>query len=451
MTEKLTFPADFTWGAATASIQIEGATKADGRAASIWDTFCATPGKVLNNDTGEPACDHYHRYRDDIALMKRIGLPAYRFSVAWPRIIPQGTGTVNQKGLDFYSRLVDELLANDIQPWCTLYHWDLPQALQDQGGWTNRAIVDAHMNYVDVVSQTLGDRVRRWMTFNEPWVFTYKGYTDGEHAPGGTDWRDYLAAAHHMLLAHSSSVPVLRRNIHPESKVGLVLNLAWVDPASDSEADRTTADRLMKFQNAWFADPLYKGAYPADMLERYQQHDLRPPVQPGDMELIRNRPDFLGVNFYFREVVAHDPGAGVLESKAVKQSGEHTEMGWEVSPQAIYNVLKYAHDTYNPGEIYITENGAAFNDLVVDGAVHDARRVAFYQAYLAHCHRAIGDGVPLKGYFAWSLLDNFEWAWGYSRRFGIVHVDYATQTRTLKDSGKWYSQTITDNGFVYAG
>jgi beta-glucosidase len=446
----LQFPDNFLWGAATASYQIEGATQEDGRGPSIWDTFAAEPGNVHGGDTGDPACDHYHRYKDDVALMKRIGLDAYRFSIAWPRILPQGTGTVNQAGIDFYNRLVDELLANDIQPWVTLYHWDLPQALQDRGGWPNRMIVDAYVNYVDVVSKALGDRVNHWMTFNEPWVFTYIGYTEGRHAPGGHDWSDFLKGAHNVLLAHANSVPVLRQNTQTEAKIGIVLNLAWAEAVSVKEEDRAAAQRLMSFQNAWFADPLYYGRYPNDMLELYQS--LMPDVSPDDLQIIhRGRPDFLGVNFYRREVVKFDPDAGLLQVKSVRQPGEHTEMEWEVSPKGIYNILKYAHETYHPGDIYVTENGAAFRDEVEDGAVHDPRRVNFYQAYLANCHRALQAGVPLRGYFAWSLLDNFEWAFGYSKRFGLTYVDYKTQARILKDSGKWYSQTIADNGFNYEG
>lgn len=454
MSQKLTFPDGFLWGAATASYQIEGAANEDGRAPSIWDTFCRTPAKVVNGDTGDIACDHYHRYKEDIALMKSIGLQAYRFSIAWPRIIPQGTGAVNQAGLDFYDRLVDELLANDIQPWATLYHWDLPQALEDQGGWPQRSIVNAFVNYADVVSHHLGDRVKNWMTFNEPWVFTFIGYGNGHHAPGRNDFADYLRAVHHMNLAHAGSVDVIKANGDSDTRVGIVLNLVWADPATDSEEDRAAVQRAVDFQNTWFLDPLYKGEYPAHMVEAFRQvAPGAPEVQPGDMEKIKGRPDFLGINFYSRNVVKHNPTPdnpfGIAHVR--QDQSEHTDMDWEVSPQSIYDVLKHTHDNYAPGDLYITENGAAFADEVsADGQVHDPRRVAYYRDYLANCHRAIQDGVPLKGYFAWSLLDNFEWSFGYTKRFGIIRVDYDTQERTLKDSAKWYSETIRQNGFTVA-
>jgi beta-glucosidase len=447
MSQKLEFPQGFLWGAATASYQIEGAVDEDGRGPSIWDTFSRTPGKVKNGDTGAIACDHYHLYRDDVALLKRIGVSAYRFSIAWPRILPQGTGEVNRAGLDFYDRLVDELLANDIQPWATLYHWDLPQALEDQGGWPERVVVDPFVNYVDVISRRLGDRVKHWMTLNEPWVFTFLGYGIGVHAPGRTDMQDYLRASHHALLAHGRSVPLLRTNVGDAAKVGVVLNLAWADPATDSQEDRDAVHRYDGFQNRWFLDPIYKGSYPADMLELY---NAELPIQDGDLDEIRGKPDFLGVNFYNRTVLAHNPDAeDPLKIRQVPQTqNEHTAMGWEVSPESLYNLLVHTNREYNPGAIYITENGAAFLDEVgPDGEVDDPRRMAFYREYLAQAHRAIEAGVPLRGYFAWSLLDNFEWAEGYDKRFGITYVDYETQRRILKGSGKWYSQAIKQNGF----
>lgn len=453
---KLVFPDNFVWGAATASYQIEGAVDVDGRLPSIWDTYSAISGNTLNGDTGAVACDHYHRYPQDIQLMKeQLGIKAYRFSIAWPRIIPTGTGAVNPKGLDFYDRLVDSLLEAGITPYATLYHWDLPQTLEDQGGWPWRGIVDAYVNYADVVSKHLGDRVKHWMTFNEPWVFTFVGYTVGRHAPGRTSWQDYLAGIHHFLLAHAGAVPVIRENCE-NADVGVVVNLAWADPATDSADDVAAAGRQMSFQNRWLLDPMYFGEYPSDLLEIYGEAGLLPDIQAGDLAKIHRdgKPDFLGINFYFREVLKYQAGDNILNTAHVSQVGkrEHTKMGWEVSPEGIYNILKWTHNAYKVDRLFITENGAAFDDEVTvdaDGTkhVHDARRVAYYQAYIAEVHRAIQDGVPLEGYFAWSLLDNFEWGYGYDRRFGIIRVDYDTQERIVKDSGKWYSQVVRNNGF----
>lgn len=435
------FPKDFVWGAATASYQIEGAVEADGRVPSIWDTFSATPGKVENGDTGAVACDHYHRYKDDVALMKQLGLKAYRFSIAWGRVL--NGEQVNPAGLDFYSRLVDELLTAGIQPWVTLYHWDLPQSLEDQGGWTNRAIVDHFAHYADVVSRALGDRVKHWITFNEPWVFTYLGYAAGVHAPGGTNLADYLSAAHHFLLAHARSVPIIRAN-SADSQVGVTLDIA------QPEGDPRAVERGRAVHNGWFLDPLYFGHYPPEVLAIYQQMGCMPEVQPGDMEAIQGKPDFLGINYYTRQVVEYDESDPLHLARGVYQpESEHTEMGWEVAPESIYRMLKHINERYDPGAIYITENGAAFTDEVGDdGRVHDPRRMAFYDAYLRNCLRAIEEGVPLKGYFAWSLLDNFEWAFGYSKRFGMIYVDYETQQRIPKDSAAWYSQLIRNNGFA---
>jgi beta-glucosidase len=448
------FPENFLWGAATASYQIEGAVDEDGRGRSIWDTFSETPGNVTNDDKGAVACDHYHLYKNDVQLMKQIGLQAYRFSIAWSRILPQGIGEINQKGLGFYDRLVDELLANGIQPWATLYHWDLPQGLEDYGGWANRSIVDAYVNYADVVTRKLGDRVKHWMTFNEPWVFTFKGYASGGHAPGGHHFSDFLHAAHHMLLSHARAYPVIHAN-SSDAKVGIVCNLAWSDPATDSEDDLAAVQVVDGFYNRWFLDPLFKGNYPEDMADLYDMLSPgAPEILEGDMEAIKGAPDFLGINYYFRFVVTHD-GTGELEGdeilpdiKNVRQpQSEYTEMGWEVSPQSIHDVLTHTYNEYHPKEIFITENGAAFDDQVANGDVHDLRRVNFYQQYLANCHRAVEDGIPLKGYLAGSLMDHFEWAHGYTKRFGITYVDFETQERILKSSGKWYRQTITNNGF----
>jgi beta-glucosidase len=442
------FPEGFVWGTATSSYQIEGAAFEDGRMPSIWDTFCNRPGAIADGSTGLVADDHFHRYASDVALMAELGVNAYRFSIAWPRVLPNGTGQVNQKGLDFYSRLVDALLQQGITPFATLYHWDLPQVLSDRGGWTQRFIADAFAEYADVVSRALGDRVRHWATLNEPWVSSFVGYAIGDHAPGVKDHESYLRAGHHLLLAHGKAVPVLRANGSADTKVGLVNALSWATPASDSSEDKAAAARHMSFFNRWFLDPPLKGAYPQDIFD--QLGGALIPVQPGDMEIIRAPLDFLGVNYYTRAIVAHDAEAPGLATRMLRNEGaEYTEMDWEVYPEGLYQLLMHMTSEYGL-PMYITENGASFADELTDGEVHDARRTNYYQVHLAACARAIADGALLKGYFAWSLMDNFEWGHGYTKRFGLVYVDYATQERILKDSARWYAQAVKANGFELA-
>ena len=439
------FPKGFVWGTATASYQIEGATHEDGRGESIWDRFCRTPGAVANGDTGDVAADHYHQWPEDIQLMKSLGLNAYRFSVAWPRIVPDGIGAVNPAGLDFYERLVDGLLAAGIEPYVTLYHWDLPQALQDKGGWPNRDSVGWFADYVAVVSSRLGDRVRHWITHNEPWVAAFVGYAMGAHAPGLRDPRAAMQAAHHLLLSHGQAVPILRQNGNAETQVGITLNLSWIDAASDKPADVEAARRQDGYINRLFLDPVFRGAYPADMLAYYG--NLAPQIEPGDLLQISTPIDFLGVNYYTRQVVADDANAGLLGVRTIRPPySEYTEMGWEVYPEGLYKLLRRLHQEYAPRALYITENGAAFEDRLENGQVHDPRRVAYLREHLLAAQRAIQEGVPLRGYFVWSLIDNFEWAHGYTKRFGIAYVDYATQTRTLKDSALFYKQVVAANG-----
>ncbi len=440
------FPKDFLWGAATASYQIEGATTEGGRGATIWDVFSDTPGKVLNGDTGDVACNHYHLYREDVGLMAQLGLQAYRFSIAWSRILPNGTGTVNEAGLDFYSRLVDALLEKDITPYITLYHWDLPQTLQDTGGWANRATVDAFTNYAEIVARRLGDRVNDWITHNEPWVVAFLGNELGIHAPGLKDLRTATQVGHNLLVSHGMAVRALRSCLKPEAQIGITLNLTHFEAATDSVTDRAAAARQDGYINRWFLDPLFKGAYPADMWELFGS-DV-PTVADGDFDLITEPIDFLGINYYSRGVIADDPNGGVLKTRSEFPEGEYTEMNWEVYPEGLYQLLTNVQNNYNPPALYITENGAAFADEVsADGQVHDERRTAYLQSHFAAAHRAIEDGAKLKGYFVWSLMDNFEWAWGYTRRFGITYVDYTTQKRTLKDSALWYRSVIQENGF----
>ncbi len=440
------FPEHFVWGAATASYQIEGGHEEDGRGESIWDRFCRTPGKVYNGDTGDIACDHYHRYREDIALMQEIGLKGYRFSVAWPRIFPTGRGALNPAGLDFYDRLVDGLLDAGIQPFIALYHWDLPQALQDRGGWANRDTVVAFRDYAAAISERLGDRVTHWITHNEPWVAAFLGHEKGMHAPGITDLATAVQVSHHLLLSHGEAVRVLRERGNERTQVGIVCNIAPVQSASESEEDRAAARRFDGYLNRWFLDPVFKGAYPEDMLAWYG--DRAPEVHEGDMKTISEKTDFLGVNYYTRSVMAADPEGGFLRVRGMRpEDSEYTEMDWEIYPEGLYETLKRVHRDYEIPLLYVTENGAAFADEVgPDGRVCDPRREAYLRDHFAQAHRAIEEGIPLAGYFVWSLMDNFEWAHGYSKRFGITYVDYPTQQRILKESGCWYGEVIQANG-----
>jgi beta-glucosidase len=430
-------PADFIWGAATASYQIEGAAREDGRGESVWDRFSATPGQVRGGDTGEIACDFYHRYRDDVQLMRELGLDAFRFSVAWPRVFPEGRGKLNTAGLDFYDRLVDTLLENEIEPFATLFHWDTPQALEDAGGWPVRATAEAFVDYAEAVVGRLGDRVRFWITHNEPWVVAWIGYSWGEHAPGRTSEAEAVAAAHHLLLSHGWAVEAIRRTA-PGVQVGITLNLQEAYAHSESPEDEAASWQVDGEANRWFLDPIFRGVYPADLLERNEL--VAPHVTDGDLEAIAAPIDFLGVNNYFRFVV----GAGTDGPRFVANpEAQHTEMGWEVYPDGLHRLLVRVADDYAPPAMYVTENGAAFGDVRVhDGQVHDPERTSYLETYIDAMSRAVADGAPVKGYFVWSLLDNFEWAHGYSKRFGLVYVDYPTLERVPKDSFHWYRGLI---------
>ena len=440
MTEKL-FPQNFVWGAATASYQIEGAWNEDGKGESIWDRFSHTPGKIQDGDTGDTACDHYHRWESDLQLVKALGLGAYRFSIAWPRILPNGRGQVNQAGLDFYNRIVDRLLELHIEPFVTLYHWDLPQTLQDAGGWPARASADAFVEYADVVTRSLDDRVKNWTTLNEPWVSAFVGYRDGRHAPGHTDLDEALAAAHHLLLAHGLAVPVIRRN-SPRANVGIVLNLTPQVPASSSAADRDAANWVDGYINRFFLDPLVGRGYPQDIVNGFGPTMAF--IQSGDMQTISVPLDFIGVNYYTRNIVrSEEVSENENAPRTVFRVGENTEMDWEVYPEGLYKILGRLYFDYDFPAIHVTENGAAFVDRVsADGEVDDPARVSYIKRHLEQVHRAIEAGIPVKGYFAWSLMDNFEWGFGYSKRFGLIHVDYKTQKRTFKSSAKWYQGTV---------
>jgi beta-glucosidase len=436
---RLLFPPGFQWGAATAAYQIEGSPTAGGKGESIWDRFSHTPGTIANGDTGDVACDHYRRWPEDLALMRELGLDAYRFSIAWPRVLPTGHGAVNEAGLDFYERLVDGLLEAGIAPYVTLYHWDLPQALQDAGGWANRATATAFADYAAAVARRLGDRVAGWTTHNEPWVVATLGHLWGTHAPGLRDLPATVRAGHHLLLSHGLAVPALRAaSLAP---IGITLNLTPVYPASDSSADQQAAAREDVFANRWFLDPIFRGAYPAEFLEFTRESP--PPVQEGDLRIISVPLDFLGINNYTRSVIRAAPGEGLLGTVQVHPDGEYTAMDWEIYPDGLRMLLERVPRDYAPRAVYITENGAAFADeLEPDGAVHDDRRRAYLAGYLAAAAQACAAGVPLKGYFVWSLLDNFEWAFGYSRRFGLFYVDFASGRRYWKDSAHWYRRLL---------
>lgn len=438
------FPDGFLWGAATAAYQIEGAVREGGRGESIWDRFSHTPGKVTNGDTGDFACDSYHRWAEDVAIARELGLQAYRFSVGWSRIVPTGRGKANGEGLDYYDRLVDALLAAGIEPWITLYHWDMPQTLEDNGGWPNRATADYFAEYADAVTRRLGDRVTHWITINEPWVVAMLGYLFGNHAPGRTNLKDAIAAAHTTLLAHGHAMEVIRSNV-PGARAGITLNLSHVYPVGDFEQDEQAAILADGFTNRWFLDPVFGRGYPSDIVEFLGENG--PDVRPGDLEVIARPTDFLGINTYQPTYVKHDPNGMMGTVGLVRVPGERTAMDWIVKPEGMFDLLKRVHDEYAPSSIVIMENGSAWDDRPpVAGRVADPRRVDYLHGHLLAARDAIEAGVPLDGYFAWSLLDNFEWAEGYSKRFGITYVDFATQMRTIKDSGRFFADTIRANG-----
>jgi beta-glucosidase len=450
------FPAGFLWGGATAAYQIEGAVSEDGRGPSIWDTFAHTPGRVQNGDHGDVAIDHYHRYADDVALMSELGLQAYRFSVSWPRIQPTGSGRPLAAGLGFYDRLVDELLGHGIQPWVTLYHWDLPQALEDAGGWPVRDTAHRFADYAQLVHSALGDRVTGWMTLNEPYCSSFVGYATGRHAPGRQEAAAALRAVHHLLLGHGLAVEALRA-ADPGVQVGITLNLYAVSPATASPADAEAARRVDGLQNRLFLDPVLRGEYPADVLADVAELGGLGEVRDGDLAVISTPIDVLGINYYSRHVVSGDrtvpdevnepdqPSAwvGSDDVRQVLRGRARTDTNWEIDPEGLYEVLIRLREEYPAVPTMITENGAAFADQVgPDGLVHDQDRVAYLDAHLRACRQAMTAGVPLRGYFVWSVFDNFEWAEGYAKRFGIVHVDFDELLRLPKDSAQYYAALI---------
>jgi beta-glucosidase len=440
------FPDGFLWGTATASYQIEGAVNEDGRGTSIWDTFSHTPGKVFHGDTGDIACDHYHRLEEDLDLMASLGIKAYRFSVAWPRIQPEGSGPANRKGLDFYRRLVEGLRERDIEPMLTLYHWDLPQALEDRGGWTVRETSERFAEYAGIVYEGLSDVVNYWITLNEPWVSAWLGYGMGIHAPGHNDPAKAISATHHLLLGHGLAIERMR-GADGDNHLGITLNLTPAIPASASIEDAEAARRADGQANRLYLDPIFHGAYPEDMMEVARSMSDLSFVRDGDLQTISAPIDFLGVNYYMRQKVAADPESPLLGVSLVPPEGETTAMGWPVDPDGLKELLVRLHEEYTQLPLYVTENGAAFHDYVdPESAVDDEERISFLDAHFRAAHDAIERGVDLRGYFVWSFMDNFEWAEGYSKRFGIVHVDYATQRRILKASARWYAEVIGRNG-----
>ena len=444
------FPQSVIWGTATSSYQIEGGAREGGRGPSIWDTFSHTPGNVAGGHTGDVACDHYHRWREDIQHMAALGVRSYRFSVAWPRILPEGTGPVNQEGLDFYDRLVDGLLEAGIQPAVTLYHWDLPYRLQTIGGWANRAVVDAFVHYAEHVMKRLGDRVHAWITHNEPWCASFLSYQLGHHAPGMKDMAIALQVAHHLLLSHGRVVQLFR-SLGLPGEIGITLNLSPAYPASAVEEDRAAARRQDGYLNRWFLDPVFKGRYPDDMWGLYAAAYPMPDVRSGDLETIAQPIDFLGVNYYSVSRVAHDP-QNPTGWRHVKPIGPVTDMGWEVWPDGLLDLLLRLKADYGDPAIYITENGCAYPDQPdAEGKVHDPLRIRYYEQHLIKCSEAIAQGGRLKGYYAWSLMDNFEWAFGYTKRFGLIYVDFDSQARNWKDSAHWYRQVVTANAVTVEG
>ncbi|MFI9645978.1 GH1 family beta-glucosidase [Streptomyces sp. NPDC052040] len=456
----VTFPADFLWGAATSAYQIEGAVREDGRTPSIWDTFSHTPGRTADGDTGDIAVDHYHRYREDVALMAELGLTAYRFSVSWSRVQPTGRGPAVQRGLDFYRRLVDELLAHGIRPAITLYHWDLPQELEDAGGWPERDTAFRFAEYARILGEALGDRVDQWITLNEPWCSAFLGYGSGVHAPGRTDPVAALRAAHHLNLAHGLGTSALRSVMPARNSVAVSLNSSVVRTVSRDPADLAAARTIDDLANGVFHGPMLHGAYPETLFAATSSVTDWSQVRDGDLETIRQPLDALGLNYYTPALVsaaataapggpradghgasAHSPWPGADDVVFHRTPGERTGMGWTVDPTGLYELLmRYTRET--PGlPLYITENGAAYDDKQdPDGRVHDPERIAYLHGHLSAVHRALSDCADVRGYYLWSLLDNFEWSYGYSKRFGAVHVDYATLARTPKSSARWYGR-----------
>jgi beta-glucosidase len=453
---EIMFPEGFVWGAATSSYQIEGAWNEDGKGESVWDAICHTKKVIHDGDTGDVACDHYHRYKEDVQLMKEMNLQAYRFSVSWPRIFPKGKGKINSKGVKFYDNLINELVSNDIEPFITLYHWDLPLEFNKIGGWESREVVDAFVDYAKFMFDHYGDRVKKWITFNEPLVFAVWFYFLGLY--GGGDIRASLRATHLVNVAHARAIKVYRDSDNPDGLIGTTLNLDSVYPETDSSLDKEAAIISDGIMNRWFLDPIFKAEYPSDILVLFEKYFDFPPIPDEDLQLLKDNPlDFLGINNYSckrvnlkKPITKASDFYELLLPKKPKNGVEVSDMGWEVCPDGLYDLLKRVDKDYDHPLIYITENGMACKDkIIVNEVVQDNDRLSYLQRYLAAVNRAINEGVNLKGYFVWSLLDNFEWIYGYSKRFGVIRVDYETQERKWKKSSFWYRDLIAKNGFDF--
>ncbi len=444
------FPKDFIWGAAASAYQIEGAYDEDEKGESIWDRFTHQKGNIFNGYTGDVACDHYHKYKKDVELMNKIGLDSYRFSISWPRIFSKGTGKVNQKGLDFYKRLINELLENEIKPVPTLYHWDLPQVLQERGGWSNRDTAKYFQEYAFRVIDEFEGLVDQWITHNEPWVASFVGHAFGQHAPGKQNYQTALQVLHHILLSHGMVVKSFKEE-EREGQIGITVNLGDFQPASDKKEDLAAAWRQDNFMNKIVLDPLFRAKYPKEFFDFIQKNTGEIEIRDQDMSIVSYPMDFLGINYYSRNLIKHAEEKNIIETKELKvEDSQYTEMGWEVYPPGIYNVLKRVNNEYSDLPLYITENGAAFQDkLTENGKVKDQDRINYLREHIKNVYKAIQDGIPLKGYYVWSIMDNFEWAYGYSKRFGLIYVDYKdNQKRYLKESAKWYRKVIERNGIA---
>lgn len=438
------FPDNFLWGAATSSYQIEGAWEADNKSMSIWDDFCRKPGAIYNGDRGDIACDHYYRYEEDIEIMKKIGIKAYRFSVSWPRIMPKGYGEPNKKGVEFYKNLITLLNKNNIKPFLTIYHWDLPLELQKEGGWANRKTAEYFVQYSKYLFKEFGDSVSYWATINEPFIVSMVGNYWGIHAPGIQDPKTAFQVSHNLLLAHGYTVNAFKE-MKMKSKIGIVLNMPDIHSASNNMEDKMAARIKEGLINRWYTEPVFKGTYPNFICEFLKKKGIFPEIQADDLKYIHTPVDFLGLNYYSRSVIKYSINDSVLEFDWAEVMSEKTDMGWEIYPEGLFNILKWLQNEYNNIPIYITENGAAFNDHLVNNKVNDIKRINFFQRHFIQANKAIQSGVNLKGFFVWSLLDNFEWNWGYSKRFGITYIDYKTQKRIIKESALWLKEIIRKN------
>lgn len=441
---KMIFPKGFLWGVSTSAHQIEGSPLADGAGKSFWYTFCHTPNNIFNNDNFDIACDHYNRWQEDIELLKQLGVKAYRFSIAWPRIFPEGYGEMNPSGVAFYNKLIDLLLHNGIIPVVTIYHWELPLTLHYLGGWTNPESVDWFSNYADFLFGQFGDRVKIWITLNEPHVIAFRGYLLGSFPPCMRDIYSALKVVHNLLLAHAKAVKCFRAKNIPNGKIGIALNLFPIHPATNIAEDIEAANRYFAYQNKLFLEPIYFGKYPEEIVNWFKEEMSE--IDSQEMEEISTPIDFVGVNYYTRLVIKHNVKGNILHCSCIPQNTPHTDMDWGMYPEGLYEILIWLHKRYNQPEIYITENGAAFPDVIdTQGNISDDNRIKYLKEHIAQVHKAIQHGINLRGYFVWSFLDNFEWTKGYSKRFGIVHVDFKTQKRTIKQSGKWFQNFLLQN------